>query len=470
MPLPELLATLRWWVALMLIGFTAVPLTYTLFRHLPDKGYAFSKMVGLLLISYLFWLMASFGFVANSLGGIAVGVLGLVIATAVAHYTSDRQLWPWLKRHLVYILTAEIGFTLLFLLWVWVRANNPAITATEKPMEFLFLNAASRSPSYPPLDPWLSGFAISYYYFGYVMMSVLARLSAVPEMIAFNLGMAWLVAGSGLGAFGIIYNLISTDETETEADTASTTPAPISRLALTLALVGMVALPIAGNGQMLMETLYGSRLVPDTVWAWLDIRDLAPPAPEQPRYLTPSGEPATNWWWWRSSRVIREYHLSGRIEDGLEPIAEFPGFSFVLGDMHPHVLALPFIFLSLAAAYLWYLSELRAPKEREEDEPADFAALFWGIFTHVGWVRWVATAVLLGGLAFLNTWDVPIHLFIIVGAFALGRWRGAANSTAPCSAKACSSPSPCSSPPICFISPSSLASAPKRARPTFCPC
>ena len=85
------------------------------------------------------------------------------------------------------ILVTELVFAALFVLWVWVRSQNPAIAATEKPMEFAFLNAIGRSPSFPPLDPWLSGFAISYYYFGYIMTSLIARLALVPEQIAFNL-------------------------------------------------------------------------------------------------------------------------------------------------------------------------------------------------------------------------------------------------------------------------------------------
>ena len=36
---------------------------------------------------------------------------------------------------------------------------------------------------------------------------------------------------------------------------------------------------------------------------------------------------------------------------GIQPIDEFPGFSFLLGDMHPHVLALPFVLLALAVAF-----------------------------------------------------------------------------------------------------------------------
>lgn len=422
MPTSDLFAAFRWWTILMLIGFTAVPLTHTLFHKLPDRGYAFSKMLGLLIASYIFWLMASLGFVDNSTGSVLLGVVGLVVTTAVVHRFSDGGLWTWLRENRTYILTAEVAFTLLFILWVWVRANNPGITATEKPMEFAFLNAASRSPVYPPLDPWLSGFAISYYYFGYVMMSVLARLAAVPEMIAFNLGMAWLVAGSGLGAFGLVYNLIAADQ---QTDPAPSNSGALSKLALGLGLVAFLALPLAGNGQMLLETLHGNNIGTAVFWEWLDIRDINQPPQERPRYLTPDGNPASNWWWWRSSRVLREYHLSGRAEDGLEPIAEFPGFSFVLGDMHPHVLALPFAFLSLAVAFLWYLSEAQAKREDDEEEVEvkDWRGWVQGIFAHVGWGRWLATAVVLGGLAFLNTWDFPIHLFVIVGAFALGRWR-----------------------------------------------
>ena len=56
----------------------------------------------------------------------------------------------------------------------FVRAANPEILGTEKPMELAFINAILRSPAFPPHDPWLSGYAISYYYFGYVLVAMLA--------------------------------------------------------------------------------------------------------------------------------------------------------------------------------------------------------------------------------------------------------------------------------------------------------
>lgn len=411
----DLLAAFRWWSVLTLIGLTAVPFNYWLFHKLPDKGYTLSKMTGLLLVSYLFWFLASLGFLGNNLGGILVGCVGLLLLSGWFYAQSDQQLPAWLKENWRVVLTAEVGFTLLYILWVYVRASNPSITATEKPMEFAFLNSASRSLTYPPLDPWLSGFAISYYYFGYVMMSVVARLAMVSEMIAFNLGMAWLVAGSGLGAFGVVYNLIKGVENEQKSQTR-----PVS-LALPLALLAFLALPIAGNGEMMLEVLYGQGVGSDSFWTTLDVRDLAPPA-GTPRYVDADGQPNGSWWWWRASRVISEYHLDGRAEDGLTPIAEFPGFSFVLGDMHPHVLALPFAFLGIALALTWYLAEM---SQNDQNPRQDLPAYLKGLIQPLGIERILVTAVILGGLSFLNTWDILVHLFLVIGAYALARWRNA---------------------------------------------
>ncbi|MEZ4517701.1 MAG: DUF2298 domain-containing protein [Chloroflexota bacterium] len=103
-------------------------------------------------------------------------------------------MFEWLRENARTVIITELLFAVVFGLWVWARAQNPAISATEKPMEFAFLNASGSSPIFPPLDPWLSGYAISYYYFGYVMTSLLARLAMVPESLAFNLAIAWIVA------------------------------------------------------------------------------------------------------------------------------------------------------------------------------------------------------------------------------------------------------------------------------------
>jgi YYY domain-containing protein len=421
MPLSELFAALRWWIAIMILGMAATPLAFVIFQKLPDRGYAFVKMLGFLLVSYFFWMLGSLGFLGNNSGGI---LLSLVLVVGLSLFLYRRQisilksqptadgmapgLRSWLGQNRSHVIITELVFAVLFIAWVWVRAQNPAITATEKPMEFAFLNSVGRSFVFPALDPWLSGFAISYYYFGYVMTSLLARLALVSEPIAFNLAVAWLVAGTGTAAFGLVFNLLRIQK--------------VRRGALVLGLMAAIALPLAGNLVIGLELAHGNNLGSPAFWQWLDIRELneVPNAEGTPRYESSS------WWWWRSSRPIREVHLSGRPEDGLEPIAEFPAFSFILGDLHPHVLALPFAFLALALALVWWQQDSSGEKSQGLAEGWDLAP--WPdrlrmLIHFISLPLWLLSAVILGGLSFLNTWDVLIYLFVVCGAYLLARWR-----------------------------------------------
>jgi uncharacterized membrane protein len=172
-PLTDILAAVRWWLVLLILGAAATPLLYVVLRPLPDRGYAFAKMAGVLLVSYLFWLGGSLGFLANHVGSMLVAIVAVSALSAWVYGrqpATERRLFDWLRENMWQVISTELLFALVFALWVWVRAQNPTIAATEKPMEFAFLNAVGRSPQFPPVDPWLSGYAISYYYFGYVMI------------------------------------------------------------------------------------------------------------------------------------------------------------------------------------------------------------------------------------------------------------------------------------------------------------
>ncbi len=428
----DVLAAVRWWAALTLLGLAALPLLYTLLRRLPDRGLAFMRPAGLLLVGYVFWLSGSLGLAGNDGGGILLAVLVVAALSAVAYRRrppGDPGLANWLRANLTTVVVTELVFLLIFALWVFVRAQNPAISATEKPMEFAFLNGVGRSPTFPPLDPWLSGFAISYYYFGYVMTSLLARLAFVAEPVAFNLAIAWLVAGTATGAFGVVYNLVNLRQTTndelrtTNEERSPSSSFVVRRSSLVMGLIAAVAVALAGNIQIGLEALHGNGLGPDALWAWLDVRDISGPATDTPRYE------AADWWWWRSSRVIHEYHLSGRAEEGLEPIVEAPSFSFILGDLHPHVLALPFAFLSMAVALAWFLEitnyELRITNS-ERGRATGFTSTpinrILRFAPGVPLPLLLFTAVVLGGLSFLNTWDVGIYLFLVLGAYFLAHW------------------------------------------------
>ena len=65
-------------------------------------------------------------------------------------------------------------------------------------------------------------------------------------------------------------------------------------------------------------------------------------------------------WWWRASRVVGDTGLEGAAK---EVIDEFPMFSFELGDLHPHVLAIPFVLFAVGIALNALIRSLNALQE-----------------------------------------------------------------------------------------------------------
>ena len=220
-----MLAFLSWWLVIQLFTLAALPLAWRLFGRLPGRGYPFAKALGLLLVSFVLWLGAIFHLLPNDVGG---GVCALAIVAGLSAWLgreglrrggsdrgdregiapTERPLISWLRGHWRLVLTTELLFLVVFAGWTAFRAYNPDIAGTEKPMEFAFINGVLGSRFFPPQDPWLSGYAISYYYFGYVMLGVLIRLSGVSPVIGFNLGVALWYALVMIGAFGIVYDLV----------------------------------------------------------------------------------------------------------------------------------------------------------------------------------------------------------------------------------------------------------------------
>ncbi len=386
-----MLSVFIWWLLVEIIALAALPLAFRLFRHLPDRGYTLAKPLGLLVVSYVTWLAVVFGFLRNTRGAIAFVVV-VVGAGAWALYRrgspDDTGLWDWVRANRRVIIASEVLFALAFVGWAAFRAYNPDISATEKPMEFAFLNSILRSQTFPPPDPWLSGFAISYYYFGYLMMAFLTKLSGLPSAITFNLGIALLFALTATGAFGLVYNLVRGAGDKTRDAVAG----------IVYGVWGSLLVVVMGNLEGVLEVLHARGWGSDAFWQWIDVRNLA----EAPRCET--WLPCDNWWWWRASRVI---HDRGPLGQHQEVIDEFPFFSFMLGDMHPHVLALPFVFLALGLA----LNVWRAPARPGPSRLEPLSDLF------------VMYPLCLGALGFLNTWDLPIYLFIFLLAFALQRFR-----------------------------------------------
>jgi YYY domain-containing protein len=427
--------SLSWYLASSLLGWLTFPLVFRLLPALTDRGYTLARAAGILLWGWLFWILASLGVLRNDLGGILFAFV-LAIAISLSSFITQYQspitnyqlpisdLKSWLSSNKRVIIVSEILFFAAFAFLALVRAANPEAVGTEKPMELAFINAILRSPTLPPNDPWMSGYSISYYHFGYILAAMLARLTGTSGNMAFNLMSALVFALTAVGSYGVLYNLLAATRDwrlEIGDESQPVVIRPIVALfrppssILGLALLAPLFLLLLSNLEGLLEIFHGLgwfwkdtqitnlQLPITNFWTWLDIKELTT-APTGTGWL-----PDRYLWWWRASRVVSDYNLVGG--NYQEMIDEFPAFSFVLGDLHPHILSLPFNMLGIGVALNIFLGGWRGVinifELKLRAAPRDF--LF--------------AALVLGGLAFLNTWDILPIAALIVGAYILTRVR-----------------------------------------------
>ena len=302
---------LSWWFFVTLAGIAVLPLCFRLLGGLPDKGYTLARTVGLLLVGFVYWFLASLGFLQNTTGNILFAWL-LVLGIALTLYfrlPDSISLREWWTENRRVVIIAEILFLVLFFSWTVFRAYQSNLTGTEKPMELAFMSAVQRSDTFPPNDPWMSGYAISYYYFGYVMSAMLSMLSGISSTIGFNMTTALLFGLTGLNAFGVVYNLVRsrTFTWSLPNPNHSSYRAPIMT-----GLLAMIFVILMGNFQhFLVEIPFQSRSLPPEYFDFWRTQERDASVYEN--LYDGEANPLrvenvnqwSHWWWFRAARTLK---------------------------------------------------------------------------------------------------------------------------------------------------------------------
>ena len=293
-----------WMLALLGAGVIGFPYAWVAARSLPDRGYAISKVVGVLLVGWLVWWIASLRLLPFTRGAIWLAVAVAAAGAALIARRERHELVPWIRSNWRLLVAIEVLFWLFFAAALFVRWSNPdlwhPLRGGEKPMDFAYLNAVIKSSYFPPYDPWFAGGQMNYYYYGFVQVAALVKLTGIPPAIAYNLAVPTLAALLASGSFCATFGLGSI--------------AYRRRRAL-FGLAAFAALVITTFGNL------GEIRVLRIAW---------------------HGTVNNDWWFWNATRVIHP----GPGEPG--PITEFPAFTYIYGDLHAHAMALPLAALALA--------------------------------------------------------------------------------------------------------------------------
>lgn len=370
---------LAFWAAALVVAAVGFPFAAVLLRRLPDAGAGLAMPLGLLFVSWPYFILRTFDILPPGRRGyVAALVLAALAAVMVAG--ADRWLRVSWWRAWPGVLVAFGVFTFAFFGYVALRSYNAEIGGTEQPMDLLYLNAALTSEDYPPRDPWLAGEPASYYYFGYVQSGVLTALSGVPASTGYNLSLAYTFAAGATGAGSLAFAMARW----VLGSRGRRWAIAAGGLAITLLLfVGSLAAVFewtAAHGQDRIEAgpieLYRFFGAEEIVACQSPQSENCYGGTAQPR--TTEWYPTEFWFWFRDTRIIPR------------TITEFPFFSFLLGDLHPHVMSIPLVLLVLGLVAATWRGR---------------STLDWRALRGHPWLG-LATAILLGALAFQNAWDV----------------------------------------------------------------
>ncbi len=358
-------ATVIWLLTVEALALSALPLTVLIFRKLPDSGYALSKATGILLPSYLLWLLVSLKLFSHSRATIFVllDILLLCSFLIVLKYQSffrERFLTHW-KVFLIH----ESVFLLAFAAFLLFRAYNPDIFWSESAMDFSFLNVLVRTETLPPPDPWISGFTLNYYYFGHYIVATLTRLTGIAPQVTYNLAFALVPALVIVEIFSLLYNLTQR---------------------YFYGAVGVLFSSIIGNldGFFLLIANWRrqSRLV-NVVIREIPVIDNLIGTESYYRFFRPAHE-------------VIPY-----------TVHEFPFWTFIFVDLHAHLLNMPFLIAVLLVGLNILSEESKSEFQSSNVSSSPFlTSLTLFLYT-----------LLIGTLGVISSWDYPtavIFLFLIV--------------------------------------------------------
>ena len=366
-----------WYLLAAVLGITGMAITGRLFGSFADKGWMFSKVVSITITGFLTWFLVSVR-ILKFTTPVCVGVVIVFGLVCILAYEKQRkngyECLPIDNLDLVYV--EEILFFAVFLLWTYLAGFHPAAHGTEKFMDYGFMEAMMRSKTLPAADIWYSQGKINYYYGGQYFAVFLTKVSGTQVELTYNLMRTFVAAFAFVLPFSLVWQM--TEDIQDKKISGWK-----KRLPSVAGFIAGLAVSVAGN----MHYVVYAQIIPL-------IQKL-------------KGEEVSGYWFPDATRYIG---FNPDVPD--KTIHEFPCYSFVLGDLHAHVVNIMFVLLLLGLLYAWMQKVRNTTPSVEELGRRKF----W--MQQLLMPQILAAAMLLGMFHWTNYWDFVIY-YVVTGGTVL---------------------------------------------------
>ena len=367
-----------WYLLALVLGVAFMPLTGRLFRRFEDKGWIFSKITAIAVTGFVTWFLVAVKILKFTTITCVAVTIACVLCSILLYQKEQKAGFECIPfEHMKLVYAEELIFFAFFLLWTYLAGFHPAAYGTEKFMDYGFMEAMMRSKTLPATDLWYSGGKINYYYGGQYFAVFLTKLSGTRVELTYNLMRTFVAGFAFIMPFSLVHQMVKDRLGRKNIGWKKKLPSVTGFLA-------GIAVSVAGN---MHYVIYGC------VIPWIQ---------------KAKGEEVGHYWFPDATRYIG---FNPDVDD--KTIHEFPCYSFVLGDLHAHVVDIMFVLLILALLYAW-MKKVRTTKlifENMEKKE------FWK--KQLLMPQLLAAAALLGMFHWTNFWDFVIYYTVTCGVILI---------------------------------------------------
>lgn len=314
------------------------------------------------------WLLSTlnilnFNLINSYICIIQIAIVSIVI---IVNDGSKKYTVNQIKKRIKSILISELAFLIIFLIGCYVKSYKPEAIGLEKFMDYGFMNIIDKTEQMPPKDMWISGENINYYYMGQFYAAYINKLAGTSISYGYNLALVTIFATSTIAIFSISYNLIQQINFKKKKNKYSTIGGVLSTIAVNF----------AGNFHY---TIYGLFI---------------------PIYNKLTGIKFNqDYYFWNSTRFI-----GYNPDTNDKTIHEFPMYSYIVGDLHAHVINIIFVVTLLGILVSHLLNNknknIKKIKIRNLIDP-----------------QIIMIGFLIGIFKMSNYWDFPIYTVVTALVF-----------------------------------------------------
>src|SRR3989344_2503676 len=190
----DFISSLQFYLIFSLFILIGLPLTTRVTTNF-SLAWGIGKLIGLILFAYLVWILSYFHILDYQNNVALLSLFSFILMLGAFFLIKQYRINNYYDRFRV-IIWIEVISLIVYSLYLFIRSANPSINGTEHFMDMVLLSAVGKTNYFPFIDPWYAGKFVNYYYYGHYIVSLIANIGRIPYELAYNFALGLIFTQS----------------------------------------------------------------------------------------------------------------------------------------------------------------------------------------------------------------------------------------------------------------------------------